>query len=79
MSDSFERKVINKRIANLEEKVRKENLYMDSLYAKYSFRVDRVEIQDCVETIQRYYDELLILKGVIIDADYAASRMEVNT
>lgn len=69
MSESIERRIIHRRIAKLEEEVRVEHRYIDSLYEKYGFEVDRVLIQDCVETIHQRYDELLILKGIIMDAD----------
>lgn len=70
MAESWDRKIIERRISNLEEQIRNENVYMDSLYEKYSFRVDRVQIQDCVESINLMYDEILILKRITIDADY---------
>lgn len=72
MAESWERKIIEKRISNLETQVGAEHRYMDSLYDKYSFKVDRTQIQDCVESINRMYDEILILKRIIIDADYEA-------
>jgi hypothetical protein len=74
MSDSLERKIIEKRIANLEIEIGAEHGYMDSLYEKYSLRVDRVQIQDCVESINRMYDEILILKQITLNADYERTR-----
>jgi hypothetical protein len=74
MSDSLERKIIEKRIANLEIEIGAEQGYMDSLYEKYSLRVDRVQIQDCVESINRMYDEILILKQITLNADYERTR-----
>lgn len=72
MSESIERRVVRRRTEQLQEKVRSEHRRWDTL-------TDREEIEECTEGINKMYDEMLILHRIILDADYEASRIEVNT